>query len=106
MVFGISVVVILAFVIWGFLSPESLSTQSSAALSFTTERFGWFYLITALIILVFCLYLAFGKFGHITLGNDDDDPEYSNISWFAMLFSAGMGIGLVFWGWPNPSAIT
>ncbi|SYX85279.1 glycine betaine uptake BCCT transporter [Paenibacillus alvei] len=102
MVFGISVVVILAFVIWGFLSPESLSTQSSAALSFTTERFGWFYLITALIILVFCLYLAFGKFGHITLGNDDDDPEYSNISWFAMLFSAGMGIGLVFWGVAEP----
>ena len=102
MVFGISVIIILAFVIWGFVAPDTLAEQSSAALSYTTETFGWFYLITALVILIFCFVLAFGKHGHITLGSDDDEPEYSNISWFAMLFSAGMGIGLVFWGVAEP----
>ncbi|MCY9515382.1 glycine betaine uptake BCCT transporter [Paenibacillus apiarius] len=102
MVFGISVIIILAFVIWGLIAPDTLAEQSSAALSFTTETFGWFYLITALVILIFCFVLAFGTSGHITLGNDDDEPEYSNISWFAMLFSAGMGIGLVFWGVAEP----
>ncbi|WGU94884.1 BCCT family transporter [Paenibacillus dendritiformis] len=102
MVFGISVVIILAFVLWGLLSPGSMAQQSEAALTFTTERFGWFYLITALIVLLFCFALAFGKHGHIRLGQEDDEPEYSNLSWFAMLFSAGMGIGLVFWGVAEP----
>ncbi|UHA72564.1 glycine betaine uptake BCCT transporter [Paenibacillus sp. 481] len=102
MVFTISVIIILAFVIWGLLAPDQLAEQSSAALSFTTERFGWFYLITALVILVYCLVIAFGRYGNITLGSDDDEPEYSNMSWFAMLFSAGMGIGLVFWGVAEP----
>lgn len=102
MVFGISVVIILVIVMWGLLSPGSMAQQSEAALSFTTERFGWFYLITALIVLLFCLVLAFGKHGHIRLGRDDDEPEYSNVTWFAMLFSAGMGIGLVFWGVAEP----
>ncbi|MCG7407870.1 BCCT family transporter [Paenibacillus sp. ACRRX] len=102
MVFLISILIILAFVLWGLFAPQHLSETTDMALSFATNRFGWFYLIAALIILVYSLYLAFSKFGHIRLGDDDDEPEYSNMSWFAMLFSAGMGIGLVFWGVAEP----
>src|SRR5699024_5657260 len=53
---------------------------------------------------LFVIYLAFSKYGNIKLGKDDDEPEYSRISWFAMLFSAGMGIGLVFWGVAEPGS--
>lgn len=102
MVFGISVIIVIAFVLWGFLAPHHLGATADRALSVITTNFGWFYLITALIILVYCLYLAFSKYSYITLGSDDDEPEFSNISWFSMLFSAGMGIGLVFWGVSEP----
>lgn len=57
---------------------------------------GWFYLIAMFSFVVFFVVLAFSKYGEIKLGPDDSQPKYSYISWFAMLFSAGMGIGLVF----------
>jgi glycine betaine transporter len=102
MVFFISLTVIVLFVLWGVWSPERLSVAANAAFEFTIDKFGWFYLLTTLSLLIFSLYLAFSKYGKIRLGKDDDEPEYSNISWFAMLFSAGMGIGLVFWGVAEP----
>ena len=102
MVFVVSVAIVLLFVIWGVVSPDGLANSSSALLSITTEKFGWFYLLATFSFLVFSLFLAFSKFGKIKLGADSDEPEYSNRSWFAMLFSAGMGIGLVFWGVAEP----
>src|SRR5699024_818444 len=69
---------------------------------FLTEYFGWFYLISASAFLVFAIYLIFSRYGKIKLGKPDDKPEFSYVSWFAMLFSAGMGIGLVFWGTAEP----
>ncbi|AWW28613.1 glycine/betaine ABC transporter permease [Acetobacterium sp. KB-1] len=102
MVFYISIGLILLFLIFGFLFPEQLLEITSQMFSFITNDLGWLYLATVLGILIFSLYLAFGRFGKIRLGSDDDRPEYSNFSWFAMLFSAGMGIGLVFWGVAEP----
>lgn len=102
MVFYISISLILLFLIFGFLFPEQLLGITSQMFAFITNDLGWFYLVTVLGVLIFSLYLAFGRFGKIRLGNDDDRPEYSNFSWFAMLFSAGMGIGLVFWGVAEP----
>ncbi|XEC95209.1 BCCT family transporter [Paenibacillus tarimensis] len=102
MVFRISLLLIAAFVIWGGIFPDGLADTASALLTFTTGSFGWFYLFAALIFLLFVLYLGFGKYGRIRLGDDDEEPEYSNLSWFSMLFSAGMGIGLVFWGVAEP----
>ncbi|AEI39678.1 choline/carnitine/betaine transporter [Paenibacillus mucilaginosus KNP414] len=102
MVFGISVLVILIFVFWGALNPSGLAEQANAFLAFTTGKFGWFYLFAAMGFLIFVIYLAFSKYGKIRLGEDSDEPEYSDLSWFAMLFSAGMGIGLVFWGVAEP----
>lgn len=86
----------------GVLAPEALAATSTDLLAVTTEKFGWFYLLATFAFLVFSIFLAFSKYGKLKLGADDDKPEYSNKSWFAMLFSAGMGIGLVFWGAAEP----
>ncbi|HEU4963633.1 MAG TPA: BCCT family transporter, partial [Bacilli bacterium] len=102
MVFYIAVAIVLVFVLWGALAPEQLGASTQALLGLTSEKFGWFYLIATFAFLIFSLYLAFSKYGKIRLGSDDDEPEYSTVSWFAMLFSAGMGIGLVFWGVAEP----
>lgn len=67
-----------------------------------TNNLGWFFIITVNSILGFCLYLAFSKFGSIRLGGDTAEPEFSMISWFAMLFSAGMGIGIMFFSVAEP----
>ncbi|HLS34879.1 MAG TPA: BCCT family transporter [Bacillota bacterium] len=101
-VFIISVCLTFIFIFWGALFPQNLEAVSTTAQTFLQERFGWFYLISASVILLFVIYLAFSKYGNIKLGKDDDEPDYSMFSWFAMLFSAGMGIGLVFWGIAEP----
>jgi glycine betaine transporter len=72
------------------------------ALSGITRNMGWFYLWVVLALVVLCAYLAFGRYGHLKLGAKDEKPEFSIGSWFAMLFAAGMGIGLVFWGVAEP----
>lgn len=106
-VFYISVVVAVLFIIWGVL-PDSLlqsanlSTVTTNVQGFITDKFGWFYLLSATGFLIFAIYLIFSKYGKLKLGKEEDEPEYPYITWFAMLFSAGMGIGLVFWGAGEP----
>ncbi len=73
--------------------------------NFLTVKFGWFYLITAAFILIFILWIMFSKHGKIKLGKDTDEPEFSRFTWFAMLFSAGIGIGLLFYGVAEPIGI-
>lgn len=102
MVFYISIAIVLVFVLWGILSPEGLTQTANYLLGIMIEKFGWFYLLATFGFLIFSFYLAFGKYGKIRLGSDDDKPEYPNATWFSMLFSAGMGIGLVFWGVAEP----
>ncbi|MCH9815760.1 MAG: BCCT family transporter [Actinomycetia bacterium] len=67
-----------------------------------TEGVGWWYILIVTVFVVFALYCGFSSIGSIRLGKDDERPEFSTIAWFAMLFSAGMGIGLVFWGVAEP----
>lgn len=102
MVFLVSVTIVLFFVVWGVLAPEGLAENSNLMLKAIIENFGWFYLWVTLGFLIFAVYLAFSPYGSIRLGKDDERPEYSNFTWFGMLFSAGMGIGLVFWGVAEP----
>ncbi|MDV6373786.1 glycine betaine uptake BCCT transporter [Deinococcus arenicola] len=102
MVLYLSVAIIAAFVLWGLLSPAGLGAAAAAAVGWTTSTFGWYYLIAVLGFLLFCGFLAFSRYGKIKLGKDDEEPEFSTLSWFAMLFSAGMGIGLVFYGVAEP----
>lgn len=98
----LSASVIAAIVIWGLLSPASLAAVGDQALGTITTNFGWFYLWVVLALVILCAVLAFSRYGSLKLGADDEEPEFSIGSWFAMLFAAGMGIGLVFWGVAEP----
>lgn len=89
---------IIAFVTWGILQPEQVFNYSSAALTWVMGNLGWIFTILAAGLLFFLLYLAFSKYGRIPLGLDGEEAEYSTVSWAAMLFGAGIGIGIIFFG--------
>ena len=101
-VFGVTAVVSLAFLVWGFLSTDSLATAAGTGLGWTMKNTGWLFVLTSSAFVVFVIWLALGKFGNIPLGRDDEEPEFRTISWVAMMFSAGMGIGLMFFGVAEP----
>ena len=103
-VFWASLAIVLPFVAWGAVAPDSLSGATESARVFVVDSFGWFYLLTATLLLGSVIALAASRYGKIRLGADDDEPEFSTLAWFSMLFSAGMGIGLVFWGAAEPIA--
>jgi choline/glycine/proline betaine transport protein len=67
-----------------------------------STKTGWFFILSVNIFLVFVVYLAFSKFVRVRLGGDEAKPEFSTLAWFSMLFSAGMGIGLLFWSIAEP----
>ncbi|QFT87796.1 Glycine betaine transporter OpuD [Bacillus sp. THAF10] len=90
------------FVVIGVLIPEQLGSAMTVAQGFVLEKFGWFYQLVATFFLLFAAFMIFSKFGKIKLGKENDKPEYSRPTWFAMLFSAGMGIGLLFYGVSEP----
>lgn len=101
-VFYISVVLTTLLVCWGYLAPDHLADTAQSILTLMIHNFGWFYLLSTAGFVGFCLYLIFSPYAFIKLGKQDDPPEYSFSSWLAMLFSAGMGIGLVFFGVAEP----
>jgi choline/carnitine/betaine transport len=101
-VFGVTAVIAVGFLVWGFLSTPSLSSVSGAALTWTMENTGWLFVVTSSAFVVFVLWLAVSRFGAIPLGRDDEKPEFRTVSWIAMMFSAGMGIGLMFYGVAEP----
>lgn len=101
-VFYGSVLLIVPFILLGAFSPGLLSQASNAALAWVTSRFGWLFLSSVNIFLVVSLAIAFSPFGSVKLGKKEDKPDFSRLSWFSMLFSAGMGIGLVFWSIAEP----
>ena len=100
--FGITGVIALAFIAWGFLGRDSLATVSTDALGWVMEYTGWLFMVLASLFVVFVLWLALGRFGNIPLGKDGEKPEFRTISWIAMMFAAGMGIGLMFYGVAEP----
>ncbi|KGR79707.1 glycine betaine uptake BCCT transporter [Ureibacillus manganicus] len=101
-VFWISVMIVLAACIFGVVAPKNFEEVTGNIQAFLTSTFGWYYLILVTIIVTFCIFLIFSPVGIIKLGKTDEEPEFTRASWFAMLFSAGMGIGLVFWGAAEP----
>jgi glycine betaine transporter len=98
----VSAGLIVAVVLWGIAAPQSLAGVFDAALAAITRNFGWFYLWVVLAVVVVALLLAASRYGQLRLGGEDEEPEFSLPAWFAMLFAAGMGIGLVFWGVAEP----
>lgn len=101
-VFYLSIIIVILISFWGIIFPNDLGNKAYRAFDFLVSKFGWFYLISVSTFLFFCIYLLFSPYKNIRLGNDESRPEFSTFSWIAMLFSAGMAIGLIFWGVAEP----
>lgn len=101
-VFWSAIAVCIIIVVWGGVAPNNLEALSSTATAFIYDHFGWYYMLVIVSIIIFAIYLTFSRFGKIKLGKKGDEPEFSLLAWFAMLFSAGMGIGLVFFTTAEP----
>lgn len=101
-VFWITLALVLAAVVFGVAAPSTFEQVTGNIQVFITSTFGWYYLILVSCIVLFCLLLIFSPVGAIRLGKPGEKPDYSTPTWFAMLFSAGMGIGLVFFGAAEP----
>lgn len=103
-VFIVSMAISSILVIWGVIDGSGFSEIANKIYLFLENNFSWFYLIVTFFLVVFCIYLGFGKFGNIKLGPEDSKPEFKTTTWFAMLFCAGMGVGIVFWSISEPLA--
>ena len=102
-VFWTAAVLSAVFVAWGILFTDSLAAVFDAVLwNFVVPNFGWVFILSSFGFLVFSLYLAFSRYGKIRLGRQNEQPEFRTVSWIAMMFSAGMGIGLMFFGVAEP----
>ncbi|MEX2504002.1 MAG: BCCT family transporter [Egicoccus sp.] len=101
-VFAGSAVLILAFVLFAVLAPDVAGDSLGAVQAWVSDTFGWFMIVAVGFFLGFSVWLAVGRHATVRLGPDDSRPDYSTLSWFAMLFAAGMGIGLMYWGVAEP----
>ncbi|SET30295.1 choline/carnitine/betaine transport [Natronincola peptidivorans] len=101
-VFTVSAAVILFFVLVGAIMPKRFGEIASRLFDYTTINFGWFYLFAVFILIIFLVALALSKYGAIRLGAPEERPEFTFFTWIGMLFSAGFGVGLVFWGIAEP----
>ncbi|MCX4965995.1 BCCT family transporter [Streptomyces sp. NBC_00654] len=103
-VFGVTAVLTLAFVLWGSVATDSLERVSSRLLNGLIHNGGWAFMLAASGFVVFALWLSISRYGKISLGQEGEEPEFRTVSWVAMMFSAGMGIGLMFYGVSEPLA--
>jgi len=101
-VFGIAFGLVLTFVLWGVVDNEGMARGVDAAFSNIIDNTGWLFVLVSTGFVALAAVLAVSKYGRIRLGQDDDRPEFTTGSWVSMLFAAGMGIGLVFWGVAEP----
>ncbi|GAA2284367.1 BCCT family transporter [Streptomyces ruber] len=101
-VFGVTAALTLAFVLWGAIATDSLTSVSDKMLGGLIHNGGWAFILAASAFVVFALWLAISRYGRIHLGKEGEEPEFRTVSWVAMMFSAGMGIGLMFYGVSEP----
>lgn len=101
-VFAAAAVLAVAFIAWGLFGTDSLVTFADSALTVLVRDGGWIFILASTGFVVFGVWLAFSRFGKIPLGADDEGPEFRTSSWIAMMFAAGMGIGLMFFGVSEP----
>ncbi|MFC7746924.1 BCCT family transporter [Lentibacillus kimchii] len=100
--FWISIALVALFILWGVIFPGNVEYVLGQINDFISNTFGWFYLLVTTGFVILALFLIFGPYGKIKLGKPDEKPEYSYFTWFAFLFTAGMGVGLVFYGVTEP----
>ncbi|MGP4026059.1 BCCT family transporter [Actinomadura sp. 3N407] len=101
-VYGFTAVLSALFVLWGSVWTDNLSKTAQSTLDWLLANVGWLFVLAATGFVIFSLWLALSKYGRIPLGLEDDEPEFRTVSWIAMMFSAGMGIGLMFFGAAEP----
>ncbi|OUD81012.1 Glycine betaine transporter BetP [Clavibacter michiganensis subsp. michiganensis] len=102
LVFGVTAVLAVGFVVWGIVSTDGLATITGTAQSWVINQTGWLFVLAASFFVIFVIWLAASRYGRIKLGADDEKPQFKTVSWIAMMFSAGMGIGLMFFGAAEP----
>lgn len=101
-VFWPAAAIALAFIAFSLIFPSAAEVAFGTLQTAIVSAFNWYYVLIAAFFVVFALTMGFSRFGRIKLGQDDDEPEFSTLSWFSLLFAAGMGIGLVFYGVSEP----
>jgi len=98
----IAVGLTLAVAVWGIVDTAGLTQLATDHVRLVFRSRGWFVMLTATTLLLTCGWLAVSRYGRIRLGNEDDQPEFSTMSWLTMMFAAGMGVGLLFFGAAEP----
>ena len=101
-VFWVSAAVALAFILWGVIASASFGAVTQGIFDWVVSNLGWFYLLAGNFFLIFVVFLALSRYGKFRLGKEGERPEFSTFAWFAMLFQAGMGPALIFWGVAEP----
>jgi choline/glycine/proline betaine transport protein len=101
-VFFTSAIIIIIIIALTLIFKDGAEQVFTATQDYVANKAGWFFILSVNVFLIFMIYLAFSKFGHLRIGGQSAKPEFKTISWFAMLFSAGMGIGLLFWSISEP----
>ena len=101
-VFTASAVIIVGFILFGAIFSDLANTLFVGAQTLLTTYLGFTLVIFVNLLLIFVIMMAVGPFGDVRLGRMDEEPEYDLFSWTAMLFSAGIGIGLIYWGVAEP----
>lgn len=101
-VFLISLPICVLVALLGIIDPDGLARVAGVITDATFRALDWFYLSIIVGFLILSLWLAFGKYGRLKLGGPDTEPEFAYPSWLAMLFAAGMGAGLLYWGVAEP----
>ncbi|EFQ82403.1 transporter, betaine/carnitine/choline family [Aeromicrobium marinum DSM 15272] len=101
-IFYPALAIIGAVVVSSIAFPDAVGDAIAVVQENVIGTLGWYYTLAVSGFVIFAVWMGVGRFGDITLGRDDDDPEFSLMAWFSMLFAAGMGIGLVFWGAAEP----
>ncbi|GAB3544705.1 glycine betaine transporter [Actinopolyspora lacussalsi] len=101
-VFFVSVALTALVVLWGAVAPKNFGAVTNRLLGYVVSDLSWFFLLAANVFLVFVIYLALSRYGRIKLGKKNDSPDFGRLSWFAMMFQAGMGPSIIFWGLAEP----
>ncbi|MFQ4149133.1 BCCT family transporter [Arthrobacter sp. LAPM80] len=101
-VFWPAATIVVVFAAFAMVAPSTAESLFASIQGAIVGYFNWYYVLLATALVIFSLWVGFSKFGDIKLGKDDDEPEFSLGSWFSLLFAAGMGIGLVFYGVSEP----
>jgi len=101
-VFVCTVLIAVLVIVFGAIYSKELGTISAIFMQWVSSRFGWLYIWSIVIFCVFLAWISFSKYGKIKLGGDNEKPEFSNFSWYSMLFCGSTGIGLVFWSIAEP----